>query len=194
MRADMGQPPGAPASDAALAALMVRYQQGEMAAFEELYGHTLPMIRGYLGALTRDASRTADLAQECYLQIHRSRHTYDPSLPVRPWMLGIARHVRLTHQRRRWRQLSREVDGLESLPDLPVPAEMEGLADRDALARALARLPADRREALVLHHVYGLSFREIARMVGVSEVAARIRASRGMTELRGALRVRGSDG
>jgi RNA polymerase sigma-70 factor (ECF subfamily) len=194
MRADMGQPPGAPASDAALAALMVRYQRGEMAAFEELYRRTLPMVRGYLAALTRDAARTADLAQECYLQVHRSRHTYDPSLPVTPWMLGIARHVRLTDQRRRWRRLSREVDNLETLPELPVPAEMEGLADRDALTRALALLPADRREALVLHHVYGLSFREIARVVGVSEVAARIRASRGMTELRATLGARGARG
>ncbi len=173
--------------EAALAALMGRYQRGEMEAFEELYAHTLPMVRGYLTALTRDAARAADLVQECFLQAHRSRHTYDPAFPVRPWLLGIARHVRLTDQRRRWRLLAREPVGLDEAPDVPVPAEMESWADRDALRRALASLPADRREALVLHHVYGLSFREIGQVVGVSEGGARVRASRAMAELRARL-------
>lgn len=189
MRAVMGQPSAAAASgeDAALAALMVRYQQGEIAAFDELYRRSLPMIRGYLAALTRHGARVADLTQECYLQIHRSRRTYDPTRPLRPWLLAVARHVRLSDERRRRRRDAREVSGLEALPEVPVPAEVEGLADRQALTRALALLPPDRREALLLHHVYGLSFRETARVVGVSEVAARIRASRGMAELRDAL-------
>ncbi len=171
------------ARDAALRLLMARYQGGELEAFEELYVRTLPTIRGYLAAMTRDASRTADLAQETYLQIHRSRHTYDPRLPVKPWVLAIARHVRLSDERSRWRRRAREVSDLEGV-DMPVPAEVEGLAERDELARGLAVLPADRREALVLHHVHGLSFREIGQVVGVSEGGARIRASRGMAELR----------
>jgi RNA polymerase sigma-70 factor (ECF subfamily) len=172
------------ADDEPLAALMMRYQRGEMEAFEELYGRTLPMIRGYLLALTRDSARAADLVQECFLQVHRSRHTYDPALPVKPWLIGIARHVRLTDSRRRFRLLAREPVGLDAIPELPVPAEMDGWADREVLVSALAALPADRREALVLHHIYGLSFREIARVVGTSEGGARIRASRAMTELR----------
>jgi RNA polymerase sigma-70 factor (ECF subfamily) len=170
---------------------MTRYQRGDIEAFEELYGRTLAMFRGYLGALTRDRSRTADLVQESYLQVHRSRHTYDPTQPVRPWMLAIARHVWLTDNRWRRRRLSREMVGLESLPEVPVPAEVEGLAARDVLMRALALLPADRREALVLHHVYGLSFREIGHVVGVSEGGARIRASRAMAELRATIGGRG---
>jgi RNA polymerase sigma-70 factor (ECF subfamily) len=175
------------AEDARLRALMARYQDGEMEAFEDLYRRTSPTLRGYLLALTRDVTRAADLSQETYLQIHRSRHTYDPALPVRPWILAIARHVRLTDERRRWRRRSREVVGLEGAPEVPVPPEVEGLADRESLSRALATLPPDRREALMLHHVFGLSFREISRVAGVSEGGARIRASRGMTELRALL-------
>ena len=175
--------------------LMKRYQQGDLEAFEELYGCTLPMIRGYLGALTRDRARTADLAQESYLQVHRSRHTYDPSQPLRPWLLGIARHVWLTDRRRRGRRLAREVAGLDPLPDLPVPPEaVLGLVVRDALMQALALLPPDRREAIVLHHLYGLSFHEVGRVVGVSEGGARIRASRALAELRAMLGERGPRG
>lgn len=164
--------------------LMSRYQQGEMEAFDELYRYTMPLIRGYLRSLTREPARTAELVQESFLQLHRSRHTYDRTQPVKPWMLGIARHVLLTDRRWRARRISRELTGFESLPEVPVPPEIEGLATRDVLERALAALPADRREAVVLHHVHGLSFREVAQVVGVSEGGARIRASRGMAELR----------
>ena len=180
--------------DQSLRALMIRYQLGEMEAFEELYLRTLRMIRGYVAALTPDRDRVSDLVQETYLQVHRARETYDPAFPVKPWLLGIVRHVRLTDRRRWWRRLSREVVGLEGVPEVPIPAEMESLADHDALARALASLPADWREAIVLHHVYGLSFREVGGVVGVSEVGARIRACRGMSRLRGALAAGGQDG
>jgi len=173
--------------DAQLRALMVRYQDGEMEAFEELYRRTLSMVRGYLGALTRDAARAADLAQESYLQIHRSRRTYDARFPVRPWMLAIARHVRLSDERRRRRRASREIAAGDDLPDVPVPAEVEQLADRQAVTRALARLPPERREAVVLHHLQGLHFSEIGRIVGASDVAVRIRAHRGMAQLRALL-------
>lgn len=179
--------PADTSANRALRALMVRYQQGDVDAFDALYHRTLPMVRGYLAALARDRARAADLAQESFLQAHQSRQTYDPAYPVTPWLLGIARHVWHMDQRTRWRRQSREVTGLESLPELPVLPEMDRLADRDALARALATVSAERREAVMLHHVYGLSFREVGAVVGASETAARVRACRGMADLRAAL-------
>lgn len=174
-------------ADRALRALMVRYQQGELEAFDELYARTSARVRGYLGALTRDRQRADDLAQEAYLQAHRSRRTYDAAYPVAPWLLGIARHVWAMDQRSRQRRQSHEATAGEVFPDLPVPAEMERFADRTTLARALAELAADRREAVVLHHIYGLSFREIGAIAGSSETAARLRAFRGMSDLRARL-------
>jgi len=173
--------------DAALRDLMRRYQEGRMEAFEELYRRTVPLVRGYLVALTRDRTLGEDLAQETYLQAHRSRQTYNPEFPVRPWLLGIARYVRLQRERSLRRRRAHEVQPSDALPDVPVPAEMDGLADREALHGALGTLPADRREAVVLHHLYGLSFREIAAVAGASEGAVRVRASRGMSELRALL-------
>ena len=64
-----------------------------MSDFGDLLQYEIPRLRRYARALTRDATRAADLAQESYLQIHRSRRTYDARFPVRPWMLAIARHV-----------------------------------------------------------------------------------------------------
>jgi RNA polymerase sigma-70 factor (ECF subfamily) len=70
------------------------------------------------------------------------------------------------------------------LTDVAVPAEVEGLADRDRLRRALDAVLPDRREALLLHHVWGFSFAEIAQMIGIRADAAKLRSSRGMADLR----------
>jgi RNA polymerase sigma-70 factor, ECF subfamily len=123
------------------------------------------------------------LLQESFLQVHRSRHTYRPELPVRPWVFAIARHVWLMDCRTRVR---RPVTGAE-LPELPVPADVERLADRDTLRRALNALLPDRREALLLHHVWGFSFTEIGQLLGIRADAAKLRSSRGMGDLRNIL-------
>jgi RNA polymerase sigma-70 factor, ECF subfamily len=164
--------------------LMVQYQAGRIEGFEQLYAALAQPLGQYLGSLTRDAVRASDLLQETFLQIHRSRHTYSPTLPLKPWAFAIARHVYLMEARRLRRLGAHEAPSEDTLPDLPVPAEAEDWASRDQLARALGRIGEDRREALLLHHLFGLSFREIGTLLGIREGAAKLRASRGMAELR----------
>lgn len=166
---------------------MVRYQSGDARAFEELYALLGPPLRRYLFALVREAQRADDLLQDCFLQIHRSRRTYNPARPVRPWAFAVARHVWLMDLRTRRRKAPQHAD-LESAPDLPVPPEVERLARGDELRRALAQVPPDRLEALLLHHVWGFTFDEIGTMLGIRPGAARVRASRAMGVLRGLLK------
>jgi RNA polymerase sigma-70 factor (ECF subfamily) len=163
---------------------MTAYQAGSLNAFERLHAALAPALAAYLGALARDRVQAEDLLQETFLQIHRSRRAYRPDLPVSPWAFSIARHVWLMDRRARGR---RPVPGSE-LIDLPVPAEVEALADHDALGRALDALLPDRREALLLHHVWGFSFAEIGQLLGIRAAAAKLRSSRGMADLRRALR------
>lgn len=166
--------------DAELRELMQGYQAGAMEAFERLYATLSPALLGYLRSLTREPARAQDLLQEAFLQVHRSRHVYRPDLPVRPWVYAIARNVWLMDVRTR----SRRPAASDELPELPVPPEVSSLADRQAVRRALGRLLPDRREALLLHHVWGFSFQEIGQMLGIRPDAAKIRSSRGMADLR----------
>jgi RNA polymerase sigma-70 factor, ECF subfamily len=175
------------ADEEQLRALMVRYQGGEADAFDALYAQLGPTLRRYLLALARDAQRADDLLQDTFLQIHRSRRTYNPARPVRPWAFAVARHVWLMDQRTRRRKAPPSID-LDAVPELPVPAAAEGLVHQDALRRALAQVPPDRAEALLLHHVWGFDFEEIGKMLGIRAGAARVRASRAMTALRGLLK------
>jgi RNA polymerase sigma-70 factor (ECF subfamily) len=160
--------------------LMTAYQAGSLRAFERLYEVLAPLLLAYLGALARDRTLAQDLLQETFLQIHRSRRAYRRDLPVRPWAFAIARHVWLMDCRTR----ARRPVANQELPDMPVPAAVEGLADRDRLRRALGALLPDRREALLLHHLWGFSFAEIGQLLGIRADAAKLRSSRGMAELR----------
>jgi RNA polymerase sigma-70 factor (ECF subfamily) len=175
------------AEDTTLRDLMVQYQEGSLEAFRELYSRLAPDLRRYVRFLTRGSDATDDFLQDAFLQLHRSRAAYNPAYAVRPWIFGLARNVCLMKRRamRRWASVHSVMGG--DLPDVPVPADVERLADTDAIRRCLAALPADHAEALTLHHVWGFSFDEIAGMLGVSAVAARARASRGMARLRAEL-------
>jgi RNA polymerase sigma-70 factor, ECF subfamily len=160
--------------------LMCRYQAGEIEAFDELYACLATPLFQYLASLSRDGVHARDLLQDAFLQMHRARRSYRPGLPVRPWVFAIARHVWLMDRRTR---LRRPVAGAE-LVDVPVPAEVEQLADRELLARSLAEVLPNRREALLLHHVWGFTFAEIAQLLGIHADAAKLRSSRGMADLR----------
>jgi RNA polymerase sigma factor (sigma-70 family) len=173
-----------------LVRLMMAYQAGELAAFELLYGRLAAELRRYFQAtLATGADGAAqDLVQETFLAIHRSRRTYQPGLPVRPWVFGIARNVLGRHRREAWRRSRTEDRDARAGDEVAVPAAALAFEPRD-LAAALARLPAPGREAWVLHHVHGLSFQQIAARFRIGVGAAKLRSSRAMRALRAALGV-----
>src|SRR5687768_11648058 len=126
------------AGDQQLRERMREYQAGRFEAFDEIYASVAPALRRYLLSQARDAAKADDLVQETFLQMHRARHTYDPSLPLMPWAIAIARHVWLmdcrTRSRRPWAP-----DDVMTM-DLPVRAEASLLADRSEVRRALAQV------------------------------------------------------
>ena len=173
-----------PQADARLVELMVAYQRGELDAFEELFEGLYTSVRNYLASLVRDLDRGEDLAQETFFQVHRSRHTYGPPRPVKPWVFGIAGNVYLMDRRSRGRREKHERLAPAALPEVPVRALAEDLPVTDELLAALQQLPEDRREAVFLHHIQGFSFKEIGNMLGISTQAAKLRSFRGIEGLR----------
>jgi RNA polymerase sigma-70 factor (ECF subfamily) len=171
--------------DLRLIELMIDYQKGDMDAFSGLYeALKRPLIR-YLWTFVRNQTVAEDLLQETFLQLHRARKTYTPRRPVRPWVYAITRHVALMHLRSMRRR--KEVLPDENLPDLPVPPEMEKLADKATVHRLLKSLPRAGQEVLILHHLLGLSFQEVGQIIGVAPGTAKVRAHRALKTLRNQL-------
>jgi RNA polymerase sigma-70 factor, ECF subfamily len=172
--------------EAELCAHMEAYLEGRIEGFDALYAVFAGRLRGYLLSQCRDATLADDLLQETFLQIHRSRRTYQPGRPVTPWLYAIARHVYLMKRRSAGRRTRFE----ESLAaDARVGGEvsrdaLDTIVEGDELRQALNGVPADQREALLMHHVEGWSFVEIAARLGIRVNAAKTRAFRGMRKMR----------
>jgi RNA polymerase sigma-70 factor (ECF subfamily) len=175
--------------DQRLRDLMVEYQSGRFEAFDELHAALAPVLRRYLLGQSRDAARADDLVQETFLQLHRARHTFNPEFPLTPWAMAIARHVWLMHRRTASRRPWETDDVMEMA--LPVRAEAGSFAERTDVRRALGKVPASKRDAVIQHHLLGFSFKEIAERAGIAETAAKLRSSRGIAQLRSLLKGKG---
>ncbi|MEO7733759.1 MAG: RNA polymerase sigma factor [Kofleriaceae bacterium] len=178
-------------SDGALIDLMIAYQAGDLAGFEQLYAALADDVRRYFVRAVRDPALAGDLVQDLFLELHRARRTYLPRLPVRPWVFGIARHV-VARSRRAMRaglvaQTSVDAD---DAPAIAAPSASVPSAEALDVGGAIAALPSGTRDAWFLHHVLGLSFHAVAERLGVTVMAAKLRSSRAMQALRATLRVK----
>lgn len=178
------------ATERRLVDLMVAYQRGDLGAFEQLYALLVDEVRRYFAKVHRDRGVVHDLVQDMFLEMHRSRRTYTPPLPVRPWIFGIARNV--SARSRRAAQL-RPQESPSSDPEaaLAIAAPASGVPSADSLdmENALRRLPVSTRDPWLLHHVFGFGFDSIAVRLGITVMAAKLRSSRATRALRLALRV-----
>jgi RNA polymerase sigma-70 factor, ECF subfamily len=171
--------------EAELCKHMQAYLDGRIEAFDALYAAFAGRLRGYLLSQCRDPALADDLLQETFLQMHRSRRTYQPGRPVTPWVYAIARHVYLMKRRSAGRRIRFEERLVADARATDVPHDaLDSIADGDAVRRALRDVPADQRQALLMHHVEGWSFVEIAQRLGIRVNAAKTRAFRGMKKMR----------
>jgi RNA polymerase sigma factor (sigma-70 family) len=161
--------------------LMAAYAAGDEAAFDELFRRTAPLVlrsmrRGYVRE--PDAQ---DLLQQTFLQLHRSRRDYRTGAPLRPWLMTIARNVKRDHFRRERRR-----DAFAPLVEdfgRDDPRFRRGDL-RDVLARAVDRLPATLAAIVRARWFEERSYDEIARSLGISRGAAKVRAHRACRALR----------
>src|SRR5262245_53650677 len=135
---------------------MQRVKDGDPESLALLFDrHHRPLFRFFLH-LTASSPLAEDLAQEVFFRMLKFRQTYQSNAKFTPWMYQIARNVHIDHHRRKplaERPLGDErEDRTLSLHD-PAPTadiRLERSHDMATLRRALARLPEDKREVLVL--------------------------------------------
>ena len=135
---------------------------GTVERFRTLMLPHLDAAYGYARWLTRDPSDAQDLAQEAMLRALRYFHAFRGEA-ARPWLLRIVRNTWIDFgTRNKMEKLPLEV--LENRPaDGPDPEQSALASDqRRQIAAALAALPAEAREVLVLREIEDLSYKQIA--------------------------------
>ena len=134
---------------------------GRVATFRQSVEATIPALRRYARALTRDADLADDLVQDTLVRALRSEHLFHGG-DVRSWLYTILTNL----NRNRLRSLARR-PSLSPIEDNDAPDLAGPEAGGRDIERALATLVDEQRDALLLVVLEGLTYREVAEVQGV---------------------------
>jgi RNA polymerase sigma factor (sigma-70 family) len=141
--------------------------------------------------ITGDREAALDVTSAAFLKAFRAFHRYDPSRPVRHWLLRIATNEAISYVRRRGRDLRRRVDVAEAgvIADAAPTPDAESVAreDRARIRAAVAALPELYRVVVVLRYFNELAIDEIADITGRPASTVGVQLLRGRALLRRAL-------
>jgi RNA polymerase sigma-70 factor (ECF subfamily) len=166
--------------------LVARTLSGDLRSYEELVRRYERLVGRVLYPYARREISVEDLVQETFLKAYDRLETFNPAYRFKTWLLAIANNLGVDTLRRR-----REV--VEFNPEIHASVargpEMEALeADRSrGVQRAVAALPETYGVPLVLRYSEGLSYAEIADVLGITVSAVKSRLFRARNMLAGTL-------
>jgi len=168
---------------------------GDQEAFGILMRRHQSDVHSLLRGIVRNGADADDLTQEAFFRAYRYLDRFDPRRPFTPWICRIAINLAFRHLRRRTKGcLSLEEEhpatGRSLRDSLPAPDSDRRIAGRLELRQveaALEQLPPMHRSILVLRAIHGLSYGEIAGILGIPEGTVMSRLSRARASLRDAL-------
>lgn len=168
-------------------ALMIAVRAGEIRRLGDLFERHHKPLYGFFVRLTNQPSVSEDLVQIVFYRILKYRHTYRDEGKFSAWIYHLARKVAADHFRKHASTPTpADPADFHDQPDHePAPDSQAATTDDLALMRrALARLPHEHREVLVLARFQHLNHQEIARLLDCSVGAVKVRAHRALKELR----------
>lgn len=182
------------------AALMLRVKKGDRAAFAALVEKYQQPVINFVYRTLRDETEAEDLAQNVFLQVHKSAARYVSTAKFSTWLFTIARNLCLNEIRRRSRHPAESLDAthpesedqpLHQFEDQKIVSPPESLLQQELVEKieaALAELPENQRTALLLCRQDELSYEEIAEVLDCSLSATKSLIHRGRETLKQKLR------
>lgn len=178
------------------AALMLRVKRGDTVAFTALVEKYKQPVINFIARMLRDETESEDLAQNVFVQVHKSAHRYKTSAKFSTWLFTIARNLCLNEIRRRSRHPTDSLDAphptqtdqpLHQFEDVktfsPPDTLLHGeLAEK--IEQALFELPENQRTAILLCRQDELSYEEIAEVLECSLSATKSLIHRGRETLK----------
>ncbi len=165
---------------------LLRQAARDPAAFRLVYDRHVGSVHAFLRRRTGDPAAAFELTAETFARAWLGRERFaDQGVGAAPWLFGIARNVLAGSVRDRAIQRTARLRvGLDAAENVAAPRDrwLAGL-DED-LAAALAQLPEGHRRAIEMRVLGGDSYAGVARDLGVSPGAARVRVHRGLVALR----------
>jgi RNA polymerase sigma-70 factor (ECF subfamily) len=154
--------------------LIAAARRGDSSAFDALVRRHERLVARHIRVIAgARASDTDDLAQEVFVRAYRFLHTFREESSFRSWLFRVAANVTRSYHARRTKQQAVWADSGEGthasrLEDLSDGHDLEcWYLQRELIAKALATLPSELRQSVVLRDLHGLEYQEIAATMGV---------------------------
>jgi RNA polymerase sigma-70 factor, ECF subfamily len=149
--------------------------------FAEQLIAAIPGLRAFGVSLTSKADRADDLVQETMLKAWKHHDSFEPGTNMKAWLYTILRNEFYSQIRKCKREVE-DADGVYA-SRVAVPAAQLGHLDMADMRAALAQLPEDQREAIILVGASGFSYEEAADICRVAVGTIKSRVSRARTRL-----------
>jgi RNA polymerase sigma-70 factor, ECF subfamily len=170
-----------PQAGSVIARAVARAKEGDREAVRFLYLHYADNVYGYVRSIVRDDFEAEDVTQHVFTKLLTALPKYEQrNVPFAAWILRVARNVAVDHMRLRRAIPCEEVRELEPGVDVTDESSL-------TLREALATLPEDQRQVIVMRHLVGLSPGEIADQLGKTEPSIHGLHHRGRGALRAVL-------
>jgi RNA polymerase sigma-70 factor (ECF subfamily) len=161
--------------------LLEKVRHGDVEAFEAIFDEYHLRICRYLCSLVGDLDLAEDLAQQTFVKAYRALTRASPPDNLKAWLYTIATNTAISALRRRrliqWLPLGANAAA-------KAPGHEARLGERQILQQALDRLPRGDAACLLLRFQHGLSYAELADILGSSIPAARMRLCRARAAFR----------
>lgn len=170
-------------------ALMLRYRDGDVVAFETLYRRHNDALYRYLLRLCRQPQQAEDVFQEVWSKIIKARDSYRPTAKFTTFLYRVAHNCFIDHIRRNKRHTQIadvEPDTQPSADDQPDEQTERSLARR-RLNAALLELPDEQRDVFLLHEEAGLNLEQIASITDSNRETTKSRLRYAVRKLRVAI-------
>ncbi len=178
-------------SDLTMLELIEVAKDGDRGAFDELVRQSYDDTYTLALRLTGNPDDATDVVQEAYIRAFRGLRRFRGDAQFSTWMYRITANCAATHLSKRNKHRHDTIDEDTVVVDARVEADPERVADlgsvRDRISQAVEALPPKLRAAVVLRDVYGLSTREVAEQLGLTEAAVKVRLHRARKRLRSEL-------
>ena len=180
--------------------LAVAVHRSEPGALERLIDRFEPALYGYAYGILQNTFDAQEVVQDAVIRAHRAlTRQYDEQrcadLALRPWLFKTVRNLCLNKRRSKTRALKQPLGTFDDGRIGPFVrehgSEIERQQDADMLRTAMASLPVEARELIVLRFMEEMSYADIAKTVGATEAALRGKVFRSLKLLRDALEERG---
>ena len=165
---------------------MLMVKNGDLRKMSLLFERYRKPLYGYLFHQTGRRTDSEDLVQTVFYLMLKKRSTFSADGAFRAWMYQIARNTLINSAKKEKRMMhSTDVDYYRpQLIDHSLERNYEKQEERNQLEEAIARLPVDQREVLILSKYQELSYKEIAEVLKTTEGNIKVKVFRAVQELK----------